>query len=107
VVVAGGTSNQTIYQIALANATANGSQTDWLSGDSTAANAGSANPGAKEPGHLIYTYAADTYLRPGVITLSSFSLGLGILIAAGLDKSLEAWVLDRMPDWLTALTTKF
>jgi len=25
----------------------------------------------------------------------------------GLDNSLEAWVLDRMPDWLTALTTKF
>jgi cytochrome c-type biogenesis protein len=34
-------------------------------------------------------------------------LGLGILIVTGLDKSLEAWVLDRMPDWLTALTTKF
>jgi hypothetical protein len=34
-------------------------------------------------------------------------LGLGILIVTGLDKSLEAWVLDRIPDWLTALTTKF
>ena len=34
-------------------------------------------------------------------------LGLGILIMTGLDKSLEAWVLDRMPDWLTALTTRF
>jgi cytochrome c-type biogenesis protein len=34
-------------------------------------------------------------------------LGLGILIVTGLDKSLEAWVLDRMPDWLTAITTRF
>ena len=39
--------------------------------------------------------------------LGMVMLGLGILIATGLDKSLEAWVLDRMPDWLTALTTKF
>jgi len=34
-------------------------------------------------------------------------LGLGILIVTGLDKSLEAWVLDRTPDWLTAVTTRF
>jgi len=34
-------------------------------------------------------------------------LGLGVLIVTGLDKSLEAWVLDRTPDWLTALTTRF
>ena len=34
-------------------------------------------------------------------------LALGLLIATGLDKSLEAWVLDRTPDWLTALTTRF
>jgi cytochrome c-type biogenesis protein len=34
-------------------------------------------------------------------------LTLGILIATGLDKSLETWVLNQTPDWLTALTTKF
>ena len=34
-------------------------------------------------------------------------LALGILIVTGLDKSLEAWVLDRTPDWLTAVTTRF
>jgi cytochrome c-type biogenesis protein len=39
--------------------------------------------------------------------LGMVMLGLGILIATGLDKSLEAWILDRMPDWLSALTTKF
>jgi cytochrome c-type biogenesis protein len=39
--------------------------------------------------------------------LGMVMLGLGILIATGLDKPLEAWILDRMPDWLSALTTKF
>jgi hypothetical protein len=34
-------------------------------------------------------------------------LGLGVLIATGADKSVETWVLDRTPDWLTAVTTKF
>jgi cytochrome c biogenesis protein CcdA len=34
-------------------------------------------------------------------------LALGVLIATGADKSLEAWILDRTPDWLTAVTTKF
>jgi cytochrome c biogenesis protein CcdA len=34
-------------------------------------------------------------------------LCLGVLIATGADKGLEAWVLDRSPAWLTALTTRF
>jgi cytochrome c biogenesis protein CcdA len=34
-------------------------------------------------------------------------LALGVLIISGADKSLEAWILDRTPDWLTALTTKY
>jgi cytochrome c-type biogenesis protein len=34
-------------------------------------------------------------------------LGLGVLIATGIDKSVEAWILDRTPDWLTAVTTRF
>jgi cytochrome c-type biogenesis protein len=32
---------------------------------------------------------------------------LGLLIATGADKLLEAWILDRTPAWLTALTTKY
>jgi cytochrome c-type biogenesis protein len=39
--------------------------------------------------------------------LGMVMLVLGVLIVTGLDKSLEAWVLDRMPDWLTVLTTRF
>ena len=34
-------------------------------------------------------------------------LCLGLLIATGADKSVEAWILDRTPEWLTALTTRF
>jgi cytochrome c-type biogenesis protein len=34
-------------------------------------------------------------------------LVLGALIVTGLDKSLEAWILDRTPDWLTTVTTRF
>ena len=32
---------------------------------------------------------------------------LGVLIATGLDKFVEGWILDRSPDWLTRLTTRF
>jgi cytochrome c-type biogenesis protein len=39
--------------------------------------------------------------------LGMVMLGLGVLIATGVDKSVEAWILDRTPDWLTAVTTKF
>jgi cytochrome c-type biogenesis protein len=34
-------------------------------------------------------------------------LGLGVLIATGTDKTLEAWILDRSPAWLTAFTTRY
>jgi cytochrome c biogenesis protein CcdA len=34
-------------------------------------------------------------------------VGTGILIATGVDKSLEVWILDRSPEWLTRLTTRF
>jgi cytochrome c biogenesis protein CcdA len=39
--------------------------------------------------------------------LGLIMLGLGVLIATRMDKSLEAWILDRSPEWLTALTTKY
>jgi len=34
-------------------------------------------------------------------------VGLGIVIVTGTDKSLEAWILDRSPQWLTVLTTRY
>jgi cytochrome c-type biogenesis protein len=32
---------------------------------------------------------------------------LGVLIATGADKSLETWILNQTPQWLTAVTTKY
>lgn len=34
-------------------------------------------------------------------------VGTGILIATGVDRSLEAWLLNHSPEWLTRLTTRF
>lgn len=34
-------------------------------------------------------------------------LVLGVLIATGADKSLEAWMLNHTPEWLTAITTRY
>ena len=34
-------------------------------------------------------------------------LALGVLIATGVDRSLEGWILDRTPDWITAVTTRY
>jgi cytochrome c-type biogenesis protein len=34
-------------------------------------------------------------------------LVLGALIATGTDKSLEAWILNQTPEWLTAVTTRY
>jgi cytochrome c biogenesis protein CcdA len=39
--------------------------------------------------------------------LGTIMLALGVLIATGADKSLEARILDGTPEWLTALTTRF
>ncbi len=41
----------------------------------------------------------------GVLGLLLASAGL--LILTGLDKRLEAWLVDMSPEWLTALTTRF
>jgi cytochrome c biogenesis protein CcdA len=32
---------------------------------------------------------------------------LGVLIATGVDKTLETWILNQTPEWLTAVTTKY
>jgi cytochrome c-type biogenesis protein len=45
--------------------------------------------------------------RYGKQLLGLVMLFLGVLIATGADKSVEAWILDRTPDWLTAITTRF
>lgn len=32
---------------------------------------------------------------------------VGVVILAGLDRGVETWLVDRSPDWLTQLTTRF
>ncbi len=34
-------------------------------------------------------------------------VGVGVLILSGLDKRVEAWLVEVSPEWLTALTTRF
>jgi cytochrome c biogenesis protein CcdA len=34
-------------------------------------------------------------------------LVMGVLIATGTDKSLEAWIFNQTPEWLTAVTTRY
>lgn len=45
--------------------------------------------------------------RYGKQVFGMIMFGLGVLIATGADKWLEAWILDRSPEWLTALTTQY
>lgn len=45
--------------------------------------------------------------RYGKLLLGLIMLCLGILIASGLDRPLEARILDVTPAWLTAITTRF
>ncbi len=45
--------------------------------------------------------------RYGKIAFGALLCLLGLMIFTGVDKGLEAWVLDHTPDWLTALTTRY
>lgn len=43
----------------------------------------------------------------GKQVLGLIMLALGLLIATGTDKLVEAWILNQTPEWLTALTTRY
>jgi cytochrome c-type biogenesis protein len=45
--------------------------------------------------------------RYGKQLLGLVMLCLGVLITSGADRTLEAWILDRSPAWLTAFTTRY
>jgi cytochrome c biogenesis protein CcdA len=45
--------------------------------------------------------------KGGKTLLGALLLAIGLLIATGLDKRLEAALVDASPDWLTNLTTRF
>jgi cytochrome c-type biogenesis protein len=48
-------------------------------------------------------YAGETGRR----ALGALLLAVGVAIGTGLDRALEAWVLDHSPDWLIAASTAF
>ena len=54
-------------------------------------------------GRARWLHAAETLRR----ALGALLVVVGLLIVAGLDKTLEAWLLDHSPAALTALTTRF
>jgi len=39
--------------------------------------------------------------------LGAALVGLGLLIVLGADKHVETWLVERSPDWLTELTTRY
>ena len=39
--------------------------------------------------------------------LGACLLRVGVVIVAGLDRGVESWLVERSPDWLTRLTTRF
>jgi cytochrome c biogenesis protein CcdA len=45
--------------------------------------------------------------RAGKMALGGVLLTLGLMIASGLDKRIETFLVDLSPAWLTALTTRF
>ena len=45
--------------------------------------------------------------KTGKIVLGLIMVCVAILILTGMDKHLEAWLVQISPDWLTALTTRF
>jgi len=43
----------------------------------------------------------------GKALVGTLLLAAGALVVSGLDKRVETWLLDAMPDWLVGLTTRF
>jgi len=43
----------------------------------------------------------------GKLVLGGLLVAIGLLIVSGLDKRLEAWLVEASPGWLTALTTRY
>jgi hypothetical protein len=41
----------------------------------------------------------------GKPVMGAFLLLIGVLTATGVDKRVEAWMVDHMPEWLITLTT--
>ena len=45
--------------------------------------------------------------KGGKVLLGGVLIAIGLLVATGLDKRLETFLVDASPAWLTRLTTQF
>lgn len=45
--------------------------------------------------------------KNGKVILGAIMLAIALLILSGADKTVEAWMVEHSPAWLTALTTRF
>lgn len=45
--------------------------------------------------------------KTGKIVLGLIMVSVAVMILTGMDKHVEAWLVEISPDWLTALTTRF
>ncbi|ODR96284.1 cytochrome C biogenesis protein [Methyloceanibacter stevinii] len=45
--------------------------------------------------------------KGGKMLLGVVLVAVGLLVATGADKALEAWLVSASPDWLTSLTTRY
>lgn len=45
--------------------------------------------------------------KTGKIVLGLIMVSVAVMILTGMDKRVEAWLVEISPDWLTALTTRF
>lgn len=45
--------------------------------------------------------------KGGKMLLGIVLVAVGLLVATGADKALEAWLVSASPDWLTSLTTRY
>ena len=45
--------------------------------------------------------------KAGKTLLGAVMVVLAVLILTGADKTMEAWLVDHSPGWLTKLTTRF
>lgn len=45
--------------------------------------------------------------KTGKVVMGAIMIALAISILAGIDKPVEAWLVDQSPAWLTELTTRF
>jgi cytochrome c biogenesis protein CcdA len=45
--------------------------------------------------------------KSGKVVMGGILIVIGVMILSGADKTVEAWLVDHSPEWITTLTTRF